>query len=284
MSDDAPLAVSSNLSPRTSRITATFERLAREGRAAFIPYVTAGDPDLEASFEVLCGLAEGGADVIELGVPFSDPMADGEVIQAAMLRALEAKTTFRKVLGLVRRFRERFETPIVLFGYLNPLYRHGLAAAASEARAAGVDGMLVVDLPPEESEQLTRHLEAEGLDFIALFTPTSDAGRMKAIAAHASGFAYYVSMTGITGDRLSGLSEVERRVAEVTEATGLPVGVGFGIQTEDDAREVARFARAVIVGSALVKAIASSPREQVGATARDFARRFSRALGRTFER
>jgi tryptophan synthase alpha chain len=269
---------SNTVVPYPSRIAETFARLAAEGRAAFIPYITAGDPDLETSFQIMSGLAEGGADIIELGVPFSDPMADGEVIQAAMLRALEAKTTFKKVLALVERFRAVYTTPVVLFGYLNPLYRHGLENAAREAKAAGADGMLVVDLPPEEAEQLTMHLRAQGLDFIALFTPTSDDTRIAAIGAQASGFAYYVSMAGTTGDRLSGFAEVEARVERVKALVDLPVAVGFGIQTEDDAVEVAKFASAVVVGSALVKALAAVVPTSARAEACDIARRFSRAL------
>lgn len=261
-----------------SRITALFERLAGERRAAFIPYITAGDPDLETSFAILCGLAEGGADIIELGVPFSDPMADGEVIQAAMLRALHAGTTLKKVLDLVHRFRALHTTPLVLFGYLNPLFRYGLEAVARDAKEAGVDGMLVVDLPPEEADQLVTPLGRHGLDFIALFTPTSDERRIAAIAARASGFAYYVSMTGVTGDRLSAFFAVEDRVRQVNGVTDLPVAVGFGIQTTDDAKIVSRFARGVVVGTALVRELSGARPEEAQAKARAFAQRFSAAL------
>lgn len=261
-----------------SRITALFSRLGEERRAAFIPYVTAGDPDLETSFSILCGLAEGGADLIELGVPFSDPMADGEVIQAAMLRALQSGTTLKKVLELVRRFRALHTTPLVLFGYLNPLFRHGLDAVAADAQAAGVDGMLVVDLPPEEADQLVDPLSRHGLDFIALFTPTSDDQRIAAIAARASGFAYYVSMTGITGDRLSAFAAVEDRVRRVSDIARLPVAVGFGIQTTDDARAVSRFARGVVVGTALVRELSGAPPEEAKEKARAFAERFAEAV------
>lgn len=262
----------------SSRITALFERLGARGRAAFIPYITAGDPDLETSFSILCGLAEGGADLIELGVPFSDPMADGEVIQAAMLRALQSGTTLKKVLELVRRFRALHTTPLVLFGYLNPLFRHGLDAVAADAREVGVDGMLVVDLPPEEADQLVDPLSRHGLDFIALFTPTSDDQRIAAIAARASGFAYYVSMTGITGDRLSAFAAVEDRVRRVSSIAGLPVAVGFGIQTTDDARAVSRFARGVVVGTALVRELSGAHPEEAREKARAFAQRFAEAV------
>lgn len=261
-----------------SRITALFSRLGEQGRAAFIPYITAGDPDLETSFSILCGLAEGGADLIELGVPFSDPMADGEVIQAAMLRALQAGTTLKKVLELVRRFRARHTTPLVLFGYLNPLYRHGLDAVAADAKEAGVDGMLVVDLPPEEADQLVTPLGRHGLDFIALFTPTSDDGRIAAIAARASGFAYYVSMAGVTGDRLSAFEAVADRVRRVSGIAGLPVAVGFGIQTVDDARAVSRFARGVVVGTALVRELSGARPDEAKDKARAFAERFAEAV------
>jgi tryptophan synthase alpha chain len=261
-----------------SRIADLFDRFARTGHKAFIPYVTAGDPDLETSAAILDGLARGGADIIELGVPFSDPMADGEVIQAAMLRALGAGTNFAKVLDLLREFRKTHSTPVVLFGYLNPLYRAGLDQAAALAREAGADGFLVVDLPPEEAPQLTDPLRREGLDFIALFTPTSDDARVRAIAEQASGFAYYVSMTGITGDRLSDFGAIAERVARVKALSGLPVAVGFGIQSERDAVAVAGFADGVVVGSNLVKALAGVPRSEAAERARTFAASYRAAL------
>jgi len=272
---NVPASASRSYSPR---LRDTFARLAAEGRKAFIPYITAGDPDLATTGRILDALALGGASVIELGVPFSDPMADGEVIQAAMLRALAAGTTFKGVLEIVRAFRTRHTTPVVLFGYLNPLHRHGLEEAARDAAAAGADAFLVVDLPPEEAPQLTDHLHANDLDFVALFTPTSSDERVRAIASAASGFAYYVSMAGITGDALSGLDEVARRTAEVRRTTGLPVAVGFGIQTEADAVRVASFADGVVVGSQLVKALADAGADEAPAVALDFARRFRAAL------
>lgn len=265
---------------RSPRLRKTFERLAAERRKAFIPYVTAGDPDLATSAAVLLALAEGGADVIELGVPFSDPMADGEVIQAAMLRALGGGTTFPKVLELVREFRAKDtrDTPIVLFGYLNPIYRVGLAEAARAAREAGADAFLVVDLPPEEAAQLTAPLSDEGLDFVALFTPTSADERVVAIASQASGFAYYVSMAGITGDALTGLDEVAKRTQRVREVTGLPVAVGFGIRSGDDARQVAAFADGVVIGSHLIQTLATLPAAEQPAAARAFAAEIRGAL------
>lgn len=244
-----------------SRIQALFDRLRASGAKAFVPYITAGDPDLATTADVLDALAERGADLIELGVPFSDPMADGPVIQAAMTRALAAGTTFDGVLDVVRGFRSRHpDVPIILFGYLNPLYRRGLARSCAQVADAGADGLLVVDLPPEEAPQLTEHTRAHGLDLIALFTPTSDDARVAQIAANASGFAYYVSMAAVTGDALPDLEPVAARVARVRELTGLPVCVGFGIRTGEDAARVARFADGAVVGTALVDVIAKAPR------------------------
>ena len=263
----------------SSRIAQRFARLADEGRTAFIPYVTAGDPDLASSAAVLDALAEAGADVIELGVPFSDPMADGTAIQAAMTRALAGGTRFADVLALVRGFRARHpDVPIVLFGYLNPLYRRGLEAACDAVLEAGADGLLVVDLPPEEAAQLTSLTQARSLDFIALFTPTSDDARVRIIAEHASGFAYYVSMAAVTGDALVDLDPVEARTRAVRELTGLPVAVGFGIRTPEAAAKVARFADGVVVGSALVEAIADAGPEGAAAAAGQLTRAFREAL------
>jgi len=262
-----------------SRITARFAQLRASGRTAFIPYITAGDPDLPTTARILDALATAGADVIELGVPFSDPMADGPVIEAAMGRALAAGTTLGAVLDLVRDFRTRHpETPVVLFGYVNPLYRHGLDATVARAAAAGADGFLVVDLPPEEAEQLTVHTRAAGLDFIALFTPTSDDARVEAIRAQASGFAYYVSMGGVTGDALTDFAAVEARARRVRELSGLPVCVGFGVRTGEDAVRIAAFADGVVVGTALVDAIARAPRGQEAAVAGALTASFRAAL------
>jgi len=262
-----------------SRIQACFERLRTSGRRAFIPYVTAGDPDLETTAAILDALADNGADVIELGVPFSDPMADGPVIQAAMTRALASGTTFAGVLEVVRGFRARHpDTPVVLFGYLNPLYRQGLEAACSRAAEAGADGFLVVDLPPEEAAQLTVHTRAAGLDFIALFTPTSDDARIAAIGAHASGFAYYVSVGGVTGDTLSDFAAVEARAEKVRELTGLPICVGFGIRSGEDAARVGRFADGAVVGTAMVAAIEAADRGGEAAAAGALTATFRAAL------
>jgi tryptophan synthase alpha chain len=239
------------------RIQDSFARLAREGRRGLIPYVTAGDPDPAASGHILRELVRGGADLLELGIPFSDPMADGPVIQAAMGRALRAGTTLARVLELCAEFRrEDTRTPIVLFGYLNPLWRYGLERFARDAVTAGADGLLVVDLPPEEAEEVTTHTRPAGLDFIALFAPTSSLQRMRTIARQASGFAYYVSMAGVTGGQVQDLEPVAQGVAQVRQACGLPVAVGFGVKTGADAQRIAAFADAVVVGSALVDAMA----------------------------
>jgi len=263
----------------TRRIGTLFQSLAASGRAAFIPYVTAGDPDLDATFWILDGLARGGADLIELGMPFSDPMADGPIIEAAMNRALNNGTTLAGVFGVASRFRASHPTvPLVLFGYVNPLHRRGYDHAAAAAREAGIDAFLVVDLPPEEAPSLLPHLAANSLDFIALFTPTSDPGRVKAIANVASGFGYYVSMNAITGDALADLAPVKERVAMLKAETGLPICVGFGIQSPADAEKVGAFADGVIVGSTLVKLLAETPREALGEVACKFAASFRRAI------
>jgi len=263
--------------PTTSRITASFAALRAQNRAALVPYVTAGDPDFDTSLAVLEALADGGADVIELGVPFSDPMADGPVIEAAMGRALAGGMTLARVLELVSRFRSKHATPVVLFGYLNPLYSSGLAAIAARAKEAGADGFLVVDLPPEEAAQLTDHTKTAGLDVIALFTPTSDDARVEAIGAAASGFAYYVSMASVTGDALTDFATVRERVARVRELAGLPVAVGFGIRSEADAITVARFADGVVIGSALVAALHAAGAD-APAVARAWAERYRAAI------
>lgn len=263
----------------SDRLSSTFSALRAAGRTAFIPYITAGDPDLATTGAILDAMAEAGADVIEIGVPFSDPMADGPVIEAAMGRALAKGATLDGVLSVLAGFRARYPAvPVVLFGYLNPLMRRGLAAACDALAEAGGDALLVVDLPPEEALELTRHTKARGLDFIALFTPTSDAARIERIAEEASGFAYYVSMGGVTGDALTDLEAVAARVTEVRALTGLPVCVGFGVRTPEDATRVAKFADGVIVGTALVDLIAQAAPGEAAIAAGRFVRRFREAL------
>ncbi|WP_296814756.1 tryptophan synthase subunit alpha [Brevundimonas sp.] len=238
-----------------SRLQTTFARLAAEDRAAFVTYVMAGDPGPDASFEILTQLA-GQADIIELGMPFSDPMAEGPAIQKAAQRSLKAGTKIRDVLDMVRRFRTAdADTPIVLMGYLNPVESHGYDAFAADAADAGVDGLIIVDCPPEEAKELAAALNAHQLSLIRLATPTTDDARLKVVAEDTSGFVYYVSVAGVTGVKEADASAVAPAVARVRAATGLPVAVGFGIKTPERAAEVARVADAVVVGSALVEEI-----------------------------
>lgn len=238
------------------RIESRFAELAREGRAGFVAYVMAGDPDASTSLEILKRLPGAGADIIELGLPFSDPMADGPSIQRAAIRALDAGMKLSGVLDLVRRFREHDSTtPIVLMGYLNPILSRGLETFAAAAAAAGVDGLIVVDCPPEEAEPLADALDDAGVDLIRLATPTTDAARLRVVARRTRGFVYYVSVTGVTGGKAARAADIAPAVARVREASGLPVAVGFGIRTPAQARDVADIADAVVVGSALVEIV-----------------------------
>ena len=239
------------------RLEQRFAALKAEGRAAFVAYIMAGDPDAETALQILQGLPAAGADVIELGFPFSDPMADGPSIQLASQRALKAGMTLKGVLELARRFREADETtPLILMGYLNPLETHGLKAFAADAAAAGVDGIIVVDAPPEESQDLDDALAGSGISRIWLATPTTDDQRLKALLKGSSGFVYYVSVTGVTGVKEADASAVAPHVARIKAASPLPVAVGFGIKTPERAAAVARVADGVVVGSALVEEIA----------------------------
>lgn len=241
-----------------SRLAARFAQLKKQGRVALIPYITAGDPQPTVTVPLLHALVSAGADVLELGVPFSDPMADGPVIQQAAERALMHHISLRHVFDMVREFRKQDSTtPVVLMGYLNPIEVLGYAAFAEDASQAGVDGVLTVDLPPEEADEFVPAMRAHGLDPIFLLAPTSDAERLRRILAVASGFVYYVSLRGVTGAAHLDLTEVRTKVNGIKEKTALPVGVGFGIGTPEDAARVAAFADAVVVGSALVKRIAA---------------------------
>jgi tryptophan synthase alpha chain len=240
------------------RIAATFEALAREGRAAFIPFVMGGDPDFDCSLALIRALPAAGADLIEIGVAFTDPMADGPAIQAAGLRALAGGQTLARTLDLVRAFRAGdARTPVVLMGYFNPIAAYGVDRFLGDALAAGVDGLIVVDLPPEEDAELLTPARAAGLDFIRLATPTTDAARLPAVVGGASGFIYYVSVAGVTGQRSAETAAVAAAVAALKSATPLPVGVGFGIKTAAQAAAIDRIADAVVVGSALVEKIAA---------------------------
>jgi len=238
------------------RIGQMFATLKRRGEVALVPFLMAGDPDLDTTRALLLAAADAGADLIELGVPFSDPTADGPVIQRAGVRALARGTSLRQILELVADLRAGgFATPIILFGYYNPFFHYGPARLAADARRAGVDGLLVVDLPPEEADELWKPARAEQLDVIFLLAPTSDERRIKAVLRKASGFVYFVSMTGITGSKAIDTADVAGMVATLRRHCRLPVGVGFGISTPEQAAAVAEFADAVVVGSAITRLI-----------------------------
>ena len=238
------------------RIADCFAALRRRGEAALVPYIMAGDPDLDVTRALVRAAADAGADLIELGVPFSDPTADGPVIQRAGVRALQRGTSLRQILELVAELRRGgLATPIVLFGYYNPIFHYGPARLAADAARAGVDALLVVDLPPEEADELWKPARAAGLDVIFLLAPTSDERRVRAVLRKASGFVYFVSMTGITGTQAIDAAEVRRMVEDLRGQCRLPIGVGFGITTPAEAAAVASYADAVVVGSAIVRLI-----------------------------
>ncbi len=236
-----------------TRIDATFARLSAEGKKAFVAYIMAGDPDMATSLDVMRGLPAAGVDVIELGLPFTDPMADGPTIQLAGQRALEAGMTLEKTLEMVRAFREGdSDTPIVLMGYYNPIYARGVDRFLAEAQDAGIDGLIVVDLPPEEDAELCLPAQAAGLNFIRLATPTTDDKRLPKVLQNTSGFVYYVSITGITGAAAAQAADVAPEVARIKAQTDLPVIVGFGIRSPESAESIASVADGCVVGSAIV--------------------------------
>jgi tryptophan synthase alpha chain len=240
----------------TPRLDARFAACKADGRAAFVSFVMAGDPDPQTSLEIVRGLAGAGADVIELGMPFTDPMADGPSIQAAGLRALAAGANMKTTLELVRKFREGdTETPIILMGYFNPIHYYGVEKFLVDAKAAGVDGLIVVDLPPEEDGELCLPTLEAGLSFIRLATPTTDDNRLPAVLANTSGFVYYVSITGITGAAAPEANAVGEAVARIKRHTDLPVAVGFGIRTPEQAENIAATADGAVVGSALIAVV-----------------------------
>lgn len=243
----------------TARIDARFAALKAEGRAGFVAYVMAGDPSRDEALEILRGLPAAGADIIELGFPFSDPMAEGPPIQRAALRGLKAGLTLKGTLDLARAFRDGdAQTPLILMGYLNPIESYGYAAFARDAAAAGVDGVIVVDCPPEEADPLTDALDAESVSLIRLATPTSDDARLEVVAKRTSGFVYYVSVAGVTGVKEAQSASVAPAVERVRRASGLPVAVGFGVKTPERAAEIARVSDAVVAGSVLVDEVAAA--------------------------
>ena len=256
----------------TTRIDARFAQLKKDNRSAFVTYLMAGDPDPETSLDIIKALPKAGADVIEIGMPFTDPMADGPSIQAAGLRALKAGMTLKKTLALVRDFRKDDDvTPLVLMGYYNPIYIYGVDKFLADAKSAGVDGLIVVDLPPEEDSELCVPTLKAGLNFIRLATPTTDDKRLPAVLANTSGFVYYVSVTGITGGASADSNVVGEAVARIKRHTALPVCVGFGIRTPEAARAIAANADGAAVGTALVDALRGSLDSENKATGRTVA-------------
>ena len=242
-----------------SRIEQRFAQLKREGRAGLVTFITAGDPDCDTSLAILKALPKSGADLIELGMPFSDPMADGPAIQASSQRALKAGQTMSKTLSIVKSFREKDKTiPLVLMGYYNPIYIYPASDFVADAVVAGADGLIVVDVPPEEDTELRPAADAAGLSFIRLATPTTDARRLPTVLANTSGFVYYVSIAGITGTKAPDLADVRSHVGRIKAHTDLPIAVGFGVKTEEQVSALAGIAEGVVVGSALVNAVAQS--------------------------
>jgi len=257
----------SERAPDSGRIRARFDALREQGRSGLVAFTMAGDPDFETAAEILTGLPEAGADLLEIGMPFSDPIADGPAIQEAGLRALEAGMTLRKTLDLVARFREGdTQTPVVLMGYFNPIYSFGVDAFLSEAKRVGVDGLIVVDLPPEEDQELCIPALRAGVNFVRLATPTTDDQRLPAVLANSSGFVYYVAVAGVTGTQAADNAAAAEAVGRLRRHTDLPVAVGFGITEPEQAAGIAANADAAVVGSALVRSIAAGLDDQGKAT------------------
>ena len=254
----------------TGRIAATFARLQAARQVGFVPFIMAGDPDLDATLELLRIAADTGADLIELGMPFADPMADGPVLQRSAERALARGATLPGILEVLGRFRRESLVPVILFGYANPFLRYGVERLVRDAAQSGADGILCVDMPPEEADELRIPAEATGLDMIFLLAPTSDLARVDRVAACARGFVYFVSITGTTGAAAPVATEVAARVGTVRARTGLPVGVGFGISTPSQAVEIARIADAVVVGSAIMRLVEDHSGEALLPTVREF--------------
>ena len=241
-----------------SKISRTFEKLRSEGRKALIPFITAGYPDINTTEKFIYELEKSGADLIELGVPFSDPMADGPVIQMASERSLANGTNLKTILELVKKVRKRTEIPIILMGYYNPFFIYGLKRISRDAKNAGVDGFLIVDLPPEEAGEMKAQTDSAGLDIIFLLAPTSDEKRINLITKNGTGFIYYVSLTGVTGIRSELDRDIRKQIKKIRRKTRLPIGVGFGISSPAHAKRVAKWADAVVVGSAIIKIVENS--------------------------
>ena len=262
-----------------SRIKRKFSELRTKGEKALICFLTAGDPNLEKTKQIIFGLEAAGVDCLELGVPFSDPTADGPIIQAASQRALKNGATLAGILDMIAALRKSSEIPIVLFGYYNPILRYGTERFAVRAKQAGVDGILVVDLPPEEATELRQYTDPQGIDFISLIAPTTSTERVKKIASHATGFLYYISITGVTGTAKPQIEEVKKDVERIRRVTQLPLAIGFGISTPQQAKEMAPHADAIVVGSALVKLIAeNSQRPDLVAVVSQYAGEMKKAI------
>lgn len=258
-----------------SRIEKKFQSL---NRPALVTFTMAGDPDLETSLEILKSLPEAGADLIELGMPFTDPVADGPVIQQAGQRALKAGANMKQTLSMVREFRKNdTETPIILMGYVNPVHAYGEEAFLKDASEAGVDGIIIVDLPPEEDKEFRKSASAHGIDVIRLITPTTKPGRIKPLVEGASGFLYYVSITGVTGAKKASPQDLVPHLGEIRKYTNLPIAIGFGIKTPEDAAQMGEIANAVVVGSAIIKTLQDNPDNAINA-ANDYIRSLAKAL------
>lgn len=256
----------------SNRMDRTFARLRQEGRAALIPFLTLGDPTIDATRRLLHIVDEAGADLIELGVPFSDPTADGPVLQYSLERGLRSGATLQSAFGVVAEFRRTSDTPIILYGYYNPIFHYGLEAFARDAAQAGIDGILVVDLPPEEAGELLQYTVPAGIHFVCLLAPTSGPERVRVVLRHAAGFIYYVSVTGVTGAKPIQPAEVRPIVIGLRQRTELPIGVGFGISTVEQAAAVAEFADAVVVGSALMRIVHENEAGDLERSVADFVR------------
>jgi tryptophan synthase alpha chain len=262
-----------------SRIGKKFSALKAKGEKAVICFLTAGDPSLDKTQEIILSLAAAGVDCVEIGVPFSDPTADGPIIQAASQRALRNGTALHGILTMIESIRKTSEIPIVLFGYYNPILSYGPERFATRTKEAGVDGILVVDLPPEEADELRQYTDPAGIDFISLIAPTTSTNRVKQIAAHATGFLYYISITGVTGTAKPQVDEVKKDVERIRKVTALPLAIGFGISTPQQAAEMAPHADAIVVGSAVVKMIAeNSQRSDLVPVVSQYAREMKKAI------